>query len=141
MLTLLSITDVGDRARLKVAELVDRLLRAGANVNATNRYGVAPISLAAVNANPAVLKRLLDAGADPNSRMGVETVLITAARTRSAGGGGNARARGGVEQISPPFVDGVVSPNWLNTRDCASGIWCSVITGTDRSRPDNQSGF
>src|SRR5580698_1367173 len=43
----------------------DALLKAGADVKAANRYGVTPIALAATNGNPAMLRRLLDAGADP----------------------------------------------------------------------------
>ena len=45
-------------------EIVDRLLRAGVNVAAANRYGVTPLHLAAVNGDTASIKRLLDAGAD-----------------------------------------------------------------------------
>src|SRR5262245_47263249 len=47
-------------------ETANLLLHAGANVKATNRYGVTPLSLASVNANAAMLEMLLKAGADPN---------------------------------------------------------------------------
>ena len=67
--------------------MVDALIRAGADVKASNRYGVRPLSLAAENGNTAILGRLLDAGSDPNTTMPEgETVLMTAAR------GGNADA-------------------------------------------------
>jgi ankyrin repeat protein len=60
------------------------LLRSGANVNATNRYGVPPIALACRNGNAAVVKLLLDAGADANATVkGDETVLMMAARSGS----------------------------------------------------------
>src|SRR3954462_7580409 len=41
---------------LAVTEL---LIGAGANVNATNRYGVTPLSLACTNGNGAIVERLL----------------------------------------------------------------------------------
>jgi ankyrin repeat protein len=59
-----------------------RLLRAGANPNAANRYGVTPLSLAATNRNAAMADALLKAGADANSKVaGGNTVLMAAART------------------------------------------------------------
>ena len=58
------------------------LVRAGADVRAANRYGVTPLSLAAVNGTAEMVRLLLDAGADPNAAFGEgETVLMTAART------------------------------------------------------------
>ena len=63
-------------------DAVDVLIRAGAHVNAVNRYGVAPISLAALNGSAPILESLLKAGADANAALeGGETALMTAART------------------------------------------------------------
>ena len=64
------------------SELVDLMIRAGANVKSANRYGVTPLWLACMNGNAASVEMLLKAGADPNtvSHEG-ETVLMTAART------------------------------------------------------------
>src|SRR6202050_96101 len=43
-----------------------RLLHAGANANATNRYGVTPLSLAATNRNAAMAEALLKRGPQPH---------------------------------------------------------------------------
>lgn len=58
------------------------LMDAGANVEAENRYGVKPLSIACMNGNKAIVELLLASGADANTTMrGGETVLMTAART------------------------------------------------------------
>src|SRR6516162_11201277 len=64
------------------AQLVDRLIRAGANVKAANRYGITSLYLACVNGNAAMIEKLLNSGADANavSTEG-ETALMTASRT------------------------------------------------------------
>jgi uncharacterized protein len=60
----------------------ERLIRAGANVKAANRYGVTPLSLACINGNAAMIEKLLKAGADPNTAGEEnETALMTVART------------------------------------------------------------
>lgn len=65
--------------------IVRRLVQAGAEVRAINRYGVAPLTEAATNGNADILALLLDAGADPNTTVPQgETVLMTAARTGRA---------------------------------------------------------
>ncbi len=63
-------------------ETAKRLLAAGANAKAENRYGVAPLSLACTNGNSELVRLLLAAKADPNTTLrGGETALMTAART------------------------------------------------------------
>jgi len=64
------------------ADLVRRLIKAGADVSAFNDYGATPMSEAAERADAQILDMLLKAGADvesPNS-MG-QTALMTVART------------------------------------------------------------
>jgi ankyrin repeat protein len=69
------------------AELVRRLLEAGAQVGVANDYGATPMSEAAVVADVAVLGALLDAGADVDSaNADGQTALMVVAR------GGNTAA-------------------------------------------------
>jgi ankyrin repeat protein len=69
-------------ANLDDLEIAQLLVRAGANANTANRYGVTPLSLAATNGNAAMIELLLAAKADANGALPEgETVLMTAART------------------------------------------------------------
>jgi ankyrin repeat protein len=64
-----------------VAE-VQRLIAAGADVAAVNKYGASPMGLAAEVANTEILRLLLDAGANPDSPNGDGmTALLAVART------------------------------------------------------------
>ena len=61
---------------------VARLIRAGADIKATNRYGVAPISLACARGNAPIVELLLHSGADANTTLPEgETCLMSAAST------------------------------------------------------------
>ena len=62
-------------------EILDLLIQAGANVNATNEYGVTPLSLACITGSAVTIGALLQAGGDPEARTSGETALMTAART------------------------------------------------------------
>jgi uncharacterized protein len=63
-------------------ETAQSLVAAGADVNATNRFGVTPLSLACTNGNAAIVGLLLKAKADANLALpGGESPLMTAART------------------------------------------------------------
>jgi ankyrin repeat protein len=63
----------------------DALLRAGADVNASNDLGATPLWLASQNGSLAMVRRLLDAGANPNlALVSGETPLMVAARGGSA---------------------------------------------------------
>jgi ankyrin repeat protein len=62
--------------------LVERLIKAGAKANATNRYGVTPITLACESGSGAVIEQLLKAGVSPNATGPLgETALHTCAHT------------------------------------------------------------
>ncbi len=64
------------------AELVDRLLRAGADAKAKNQFGATPMSEAAFLGNVAIIEKLLKAGADPDSPSADgQTALMLVART------------------------------------------------------------
>ena len=64
------------------ANVVDMLIKAGANPKTANRYGATPLQMACVNGNAAIIERLLTAGVDVNSTSAAgETALMTAART------------------------------------------------------------
>jgi len=63
-----------------------RIIAAGGNAKAENRYGVTPLSIACKNGNADIVELLLKAGADPNTTLrGGETALMTAARTGKLG--------------------------------------------------------
>ncbi len=67
-------------------ELVKKMVAAGANVKALNRYGVPILYLGCLNGNEAIVDLLLENGADPNLAInGGETPLMTAARTGKPG--------------------------------------------------------
>ena len=68
-------------------DLVHRLIDAGGDVSAFNRYGVAPAWLAAQNGHADVVETLLRAGVDPETTRGEsgETVLMIAARAGHVG--------------------------------------------------------
>lgn len=67
------------------ADTADRLLRAGADVNAANDLGATPLWLASQNGSASLVRRLLAAGANPNlALLAGETPLMVAARSGSA---------------------------------------------------------
>jgi len=63
-------------------DIAGSLIRAGANVNAANAFGIMPLSLACTNASEPMVAALLKAGADPNAPLPTgETPLMTAVAT------------------------------------------------------------
>lgn len=69
-------------AHVNDADLVARLLKAGAKPNVKNQLGSSPIDEAAFHSNTGALRALLDAGADPNTAgADGQTPLMLVART------------------------------------------------------------
>ncbi len=67
------------------SELVEMLIRAKCNVNASTRYQVTPLAIAATHCETETVKWLLDAAAEVDARSpGGETPLMIAARTGNA---------------------------------------------------------
>src|SRR5258706_8049834 len=65
-------------------EVVDLLIRAGANVNAVTDHRITPLALSCISGRGAVAERLLKGGADPNAALpGGETPLMRAARSNN----------------------------------------------------------
>src|SRR5580658_10003440 len=64
------------------ADLVERLIKAGANVAAVNDYGASALQVAAVLADPRIIKDLLKAGVNPDSpNPEGQTALMVVARS------------------------------------------------------------
>ena len=75
-------TPLHEAAHADDIQTMTRLIAAGADVKAANRYGVTPLWLACLNGSAAAIELVLKAGADANAVLpGGETVLMTAART------------------------------------------------------------
>ena len=65
-------------------DAVSMLLKAGADLEASDKNGTTPLMLAAeYNENPEVITALLKAGADAKMKNGQMTALITCEATRS----------------------------------------------------------
>jgi len=75
-------TALHEAAHVDDIQAMTRLIAAGADVTAANRYGVTPLWLACLNGSATAIELLLKAGANANAVLpGGETVLMTAART------------------------------------------------------------
>lgn len=68
------------------AEIVEKLLAAGAKADVANRYGITPLLLACENGSEEIVRSLLNAGADANAKQrGGETALMVASRAGKPG--------------------------------------------------------
>ncbi len=68
------------------AEIVEKLLKAGAKADLANRYGITPLLIACQNGHEGIVRALLAAGANANaSQLGGEEAIMIASRTGKAG--------------------------------------------------------
>ena len=69
--------------------MIEYLVEAGADPNAADRRGVAPLHRAVRTRSAAAVERLLEGGADPNrpNRNGSTPMALTAGTTGRGGGG------------------------------------------------------
>jgi ankyrin repeat protein len=92
--------------------LANRLIRAGAHVNAVNDYGVTPLLLACTDASAAMIEALLKAGANPNAALpNGQTALMAAARTGKLDGV-KALLAGGADLNAKETVKGQTGLMW-----------------------------
>jgi ankyrin repeat protein len=122
-------------------EMAASLLKAGAAVDAPNRYGVRPSYLAAENGDAAMLHALLEAGADPNAVFAEgETVLMTAART------GNvatleALLEAGADVNAKEGRDGQTALMWAAAADNGPAVTALLKAGAERETLDGTGQF
>lgn len=113
------------------------LLDAGADPNASNRYGVTALHLACVNGHEEMIKLLLDAGANPNKSVrGGETPLMTASRTGKAGPIQALLARGAL--VNEKNEHGQTAIMWAAAEGHAEAVEILIQAGADfRARLDS----
>jgi uncharacterized protein len=123
------------------AETARILIRAGANVNAANRYGITPLSLAANNGDAIVSRALLDAGANANA-VGAdgETVLMTAARAGSADVVRALLDRGADANAAESW-QGQTALMWAAAENHGEAIRALVARGADMSARSKELSF
>ena len=121
-------------------DMVDLLTRAGANANAGNNLGVAPLFLACTNGNAAMVEKLLAAGAKPNNVLeNGQTPLMTCART------GNAEAvksllAAGADANAKEGRRGQTALMWAVSQK-HSGVVQALIEGGADVRTRSEGGF
>jgi ankyrin repeat protein len=124
-------TPLHDAAHRDDVAAMTRLVSAGADVKAPNRYGVTPLWLACLNGSAAAIELLLEAGADANTVLpGGETVLMTAARTGKADAV-NALLRRGANANAKEGWRGQTALMWAAAEGHAAVIEALAARGAD----------
>jgi ankyrin repeat protein len=112
----------------------EALIRTGADVNAVNRYGVTPLSLAAGNGNARLVELLINAGASPGTADAAlhegRTLLMLAARTGSAEAVKLLTAHGGVVNAAE-LRTGTTALMWAAAENRAEVVRALVAAGAD----------
>jgi ankyrin repeat protein len=113
-------------------DVVKALIRARAEVNRNNRYGVAPLWLAATNGDDATVELLLRAGADARMTRGDsgESVLMTAAMAGAPGVVQRLLAYG-ADPNTTDAVRGQTALMWAAAEGHAAAARVLVETGAD----------
>ena len=121
----------------EATEIVPLLIRAGANVKATNRYGASPLWLAALNGEARTIEMLLEAGADPSAASDEgETALMVAARTGKLDAVNRLLARGADPNVKEQWR-GQTALMWAAAEGYAPVIDALVARGADVNARSN----
>ncbi len=116
------------------AAKADALVRAGADVNAANRYGVTPLSLAAASANASLLELLLKSGADTKKADAAlrdgRTLLMLAARTGNADAINLLVAKGGNVNVAETRT-GSTALMWAAVENRPAAVRVLIAAGAD----------
>jgi ankyrin repeat protein len=124
-------TALHEAAHVDDIQAMTRLIAAGADATAANRYGVTPLWLACLNGSATAIELLLKAGANANAVLpGGETVLMTAARTGKPDAV-NALLRHGASVDAKEGWRGQTALMWAAAEGHAAVIDALVARGAD----------
>src|SRR5580704_7397042 len=141
------------------AELVERLLKAGADVSVVNDYSASALQVAAVVADPRIIKALLKAGVNPDSpNPEGQTALMVVARSGNvesakllldAGATVNAREQWGdqtalmwaASEAHPEMIKLLLDHHADVNAHGAIRDWQRRVTAEGRPKNENHGGF